>query len=29
MKSFINDLIHAALFVVVAFTPFLVYIYMM
>jgi hypothetical protein len=29
MKSFINDLIHAALFVVVAFTPFFVYVYMM
>jgi hypothetical protein len=27
MKSFINDLVHAVLFVLVAFTPFFVYIY--
>ena len=29
MKNFINDLVHAVIFVVVAFTPFFVYVYMM
>lgn len=29
MKSIINDFIHAIIFVIVAFTPFFVYIYMM
>jgi len=29
MKNFINDLIHAIIFVLVAFTPFFVYIYQM
>ena len=29
MKNFINDLIHAVIFVLVAFTPFFVYVYMM
>jgi hypothetical protein len=29
MKNFINDLVHAVIFVLVAFTPFFVYVYMM
>jgi hypothetical protein len=29
MKNFINDLVHAVIFVLVAFTPLFVYIYQM